>query len=55
MSNFVCKICNTAIYEGFDGKYITGCPHYPLNQDEKKKDDAVEEIKELFNKMGIKL
>ena len=38
MSNFICEICGKEILEGPDGKYITGCEHYPL-------DDGKEEEK----------
>ena len=46
-SNFYCSICNTAIYEGYDGNYITGCPHYPLSSP-KEKDELPKEIEDLF-------
>lgn len=32
MSNFYCEHCGTAILEGEDGHYITGCEHYPLSE-----------------------
>ena len=30
MSNFNCEHCGEAILEGADGRYVTGCQHYPL-------------------------
>ena len=30
MSNFNCPECGTAILEDGDGRYVTGCEHYPV-------------------------
>ena len=32
MSNFYCEQCGVAITEGKDGRYVTGCEHYPVNE-----------------------
>lgn len=40
MSNFKCEKCSTDIVEGNDGRYVTYCPHYPL---ETKQPDGIEE------------
>jgi len=30
MSNFICEQCGIYILEDKNGKYITGCEHYPI-------------------------
>jgi len=30
MSNFKCEKCGTDILEGYGGRYVTSCQHYPL-------------------------
>lgn len=35
MSNFYCETCNTAIIEGDNGEYVTGCIHYPIEKPSK--------------------
>jgi hypothetical protein len=57
MSNFYCEICNTAILEGSNGKYITGCPHHPLVESSnkvlsKRKKDLIEFLE---TETGLKL
>ena len=39
MSNFYCEQCGVAITEGKDGRYVTGCEHYPVNETKDKLQD----------------
>lgn len=32
ISNFICPKCEKEILEGLDGRYITGCEHYPIEE-----------------------
>ena len=43
MSNFYCEKCGVAIIEGKDGRYVTGCKHYPADVrfDEKELNEAI--------------
>lgn len=52
MSSFFCSKCEKEIVDSPVG-YVTFCEHYP--PPDEKKDKCVEDIKQVFNKMGIKL
>jgi len=54
MSNFYCEKCGTAILEGKDGRYFTGCEHYPadVKYNEQQTKDKLEMAKELVDRFN---
>ena len=43
MSNFYCEKCGVAVTEGKDGRYVTGCEHYPADVKENETIKLLEE------------
>lgn len=56
MSSFICEKCNTECIE-VNGKYITGCNHYPLRKtdtvDKQRREDTLSLLTKVSQELGM--